>query len=37
MVVNPVDEIVVVRGVVEMYNNNTSYNHYLVDWINYHR
>jgi hypothetical protein len=20
-----------------MYNNNTSYNHYLVDWINYHR
>jgi hypothetical protein len=20
-----------------MYNNNTPYNHYLVDWINYHR
>ena len=21
----------------KMYNNNTPYNHYLVDWINYHR
>jgi hypothetical protein len=58
VVVNPVDEIVAVGGVVvihlfsylwsrrldqlpqvtkQMYNNSTPYNHYLVDWINYHR
>jgi hypothetical protein len=51
MVVDQVDEIVVVGGVVvlhflsyllpqvtkQMYTNYTPYNHYLVDWINYHR
>jgi hypothetical protein len=38
VVVDPVDEIVVVGGVVViMYTNNTPYNHYLVDWINYHK